>query len=580
VTFKNGVTGYVAEDFMITAPSAPTAVTLSSPANNAHLSAQPTFTWTSSPLATSYGVYINSVLKTTTTATSYTPGNVADGNDTWMVQAINSTGTANSATDSFELDTTPPTATLPTQSPTGGSSTFQFTVTYADATSGVNASTIGAGDVTVTGPNSFSQAASFVTYNSTTGVATYQITAPGGTWNAADNGTYTVLQVASSVADNFGNARAAGRIGLFSVNVFAYLSGAVLVVDFGNTTGSLSLSSSGQNLVVQQGSNSLNFRSGLLTGVTVTGTATGNTFTFTGPVTVPIELDLGGSASTVNVTAGTMTVSNDVTSTSPGLTLNVASGAAVAFTTNEALAALAINGGAVSLNSAASTTLNISGTFSITGAGTLDVGDGELLTTDPESVIQGYLQNGYNGGFWNGPGGIDSSVAFNDQTGATSVGYGDSADFAGTPSPFASTGSTPLASNQVVVKTAMVGDLLLSGNVGAEELSLLLSSYGTTTYDGTHLNTWAYGNIDYSTDGFVGPNDLSLFLSNYGINQSSGNNAAPAASANAAPASIPAASATDTAAPADTAAPMIVTATVAPKQPAIAHHHKRSSVLA
>jgi hypothetical protein len=103
-------------------------------------------------------------------------------------------------------------------------------------------------------------------------------------------------------------------------------------------------------------------------------------------------------------------------------------------------------------------------------------------------------------------------VAYNDQSGATSIGYGNIADFtfSGSTSPYRAGGPKALSANQVVVQTALAGDLLLSGSVGPNELALLLASYGTNG------NDWAYGNIDYSTDGLVGPNDLALLLSNYG----------------------------------------------------------------
>jgi hypothetical protein len=131
-------------------------------------------------------------------------------------------------------------------------------------------------------------------------------------------------------------------------------------------------------------------------------------------------------------------------------------------------------------------------------------------------VIGGYLSNGYAGGFWNGTspsgGAITSVVAFNDNSGATSVGYGNSADFTfgGSTSPYAVGGPKALSGNQVVVAPALAGDLLLSGTVGPNELALMLGSFGTTG------NDWAFGNIDYDAAGLVGPNDLSLLLSNFG----------------------------------------------------------------
>jgi hypothetical protein len=131
-------------------------------------------------------------------------------------------------------------------------------------------------------------------------------------------------------------------------------------------------------------------------------------------------------------------------------------------------------------------------------------------------VIGGYLANGYHGGFWNGisaaGGAINSVVAFNDNSGATSIGYGNSSDFTfgGSTSPYRVGGPKALSGNQVVIAPALAGDLLLTGSVGPNELSLLLNAFGTTG------NDWAFGNIDYDAAGSVGPNDLSLLLSNFG----------------------------------------------------------------
>ena len=57
-------------------------------------------------------------------------------------------------------------------------------------------STLDNNDVRVTGPNGFSVVPTFVgvdqTTNGTPRVATYRLTPPGGFWDGADVGTYTV----------------------------------------------------------------------------------------------------------------------------------------------------------------------------------------------------------------------------------------------------------------------------------------------------------------------------------------------------------------------------------------------------
>ncbi len=70
----------------------------------------------------------------------------------------------------------------------GGASPYTFTVTYTDDT-GVNVSSIGTGDVTVTGPNGFSSTPTFLSSSftqATSVTATYSFTPPGGGgWDAS-----------------------------------------------------------------------------------------------------------------------------------------------------------------------------------------------------------------------------------------------------------------------------------------------------------------------------------------------------------------------------------------------------------
>jgi hypothetical protein len=76
-----------------------------------------------------------------------------------------------------------------------GATTSTFTITFSDA-SGVDASAIEDANtlVKVTGPNGYSTTATFVSVSGTANsqVATYRITAPGGSWGTEDNGLYTV----------------------------------------------------------------------------------------------------------------------------------------------------------------------------------------------------------------------------------------------------------------------------------------------------------------------------------------------------------------------------------------------------
>jgi hypothetical protein len=105
---------------------------------------------------------------------------------------------------------------------TGGGNTHSFTVTYSDNVA-VNLATIDSSDIRVTGPNGFDQIAAFVSLNQagngTPRTATYRIDAPGGTWDYADNGTYSVAIRPNQVADTSGNSVLEGLLATFTVNI-------------------------------------------------------------------------------------------------------------------------------------------------------------------------------------------------------------------------------------------------------------------------------------------------------------------------------------------------------------------------
>ncbi|MFB2938596.1 GDSL-type esterase/lipase family protein [Aerosakkonemataceae cyanobacterium BLCC-F154] len=104
----------------------------------------------------------------------------------------------------------------------GEGTTHTFTVTYADD-DGIDVSTIDSSDIQVTGPNGFSQLAELVSVDSsgdgTPRTATYRIDAPDGSWDSADNGSYTVSLASSQVEDTDGNSIPSGDLGSFQVNV-------------------------------------------------------------------------------------------------------------------------------------------------------------------------------------------------------------------------------------------------------------------------------------------------------------------------------------------------------------------------
>ncbi len=105
---------------------------------------------------------------------------------------------------------------------TSGAKLYSFTVTY-QGYSPVLASTIGPGDITVTGPKKYSYLAKYVKKSSTKNalkiVATYSIVPPGGSWDRLDSGTYSVKLNAKQIKDTAGRTSLAATIGSFVVNI-------------------------------------------------------------------------------------------------------------------------------------------------------------------------------------------------------------------------------------------------------------------------------------------------------------------------------------------------------------------------
>ena len=200
------------------------------------------------------------------------------------------------------VDSTAPTASLTAGNLTSGGGTYTFTVTYSDNIA-VNVSTLNSSDIVVTGPNSFSQAATFVSVdtnsNGTPRTATYRITAPGGTWDLTDNGTYTIALQASQVADTSGNFAAAGSLGTFAVNIadIAAPTASLTATNLTSSTGTtytftvtyadnvaVNVASLNSSDLVVTGPNSF---SQAATFVSVNNTANGTTRTATYRITAP-----------------------------------------------------------------------------------------------------------------------------------------------------------------------------------------------------------------------------------------------------------------------------------------------------
>ena len=90
-----------------------------------------------------------------------------------------------------------------------GGATQSITVVYSDNIA-VDASTIDTGDITVAGPGGSVLSVTAVSFtpsvNSQTITAHYTLAAPGGSWDASDNGTYTINVNPGAILDTSGNS--------------------------------------------------------------------------------------------------------------------------------------------------------------------------------------------------------------------------------------------------------------------------------------------------------------------------------------------------------------------------------------
>ncbi len=122
-----------------------------------------------------------------------------------------------------QLDTTSPLASLNIANlTTEGSPGHEFSVTYSDDVA-LDTTTLGNGDLLVTGPNGYSNLVEFVGVdvpnNGTPRTATYSVSAPFGAWAATDNGVYQVTLLSAGVADVSGNFIDETALGQFTVAI-------------------------------------------------------------------------------------------------------------------------------------------------------------------------------------------------------------------------------------------------------------------------------------------------------------------------------------------------------------------------
>jgi fibronectin-binding autotransporter adhesin len=270
--------------------------------------------------------------------------------------------------------------------------------------------------------------------------------------------------------------------------------------------------------------------------LTLTGTVgSGDLTKGTNSGTLQLAQSAGFSiAGNINVNGGTLLVGPTGGETGPlsvGNTLTVNSGALAAIATG------------VSSNSVT----NSVSTLTLNGSGQFDLANSNLITSTPSNTIRQYLINGYNGGAWNGTGGISSvnanasyNIPASNGGHFTALGY-----TSGTSTVGAALG---LTAGQTLVKYTIYGDANLDGTVDINDLNIVLSNFLSG-----NPATWDTGDFFYA--GQTDISDLNAVLSNFFDTAPTTVRAANAAAKFKASTASTAKTLTGTVSPADTVSP-------------------------
>ena len=184
-------------------------------------------------------------------------------------------------------------------------------------------------------------------------------------------------------------------------------------------------------------------------------------------------------------------------------------------------------------------------TLTLNGSGQMDLGNNTLYTTTSSNTIRQYLINGYNGGAWNGTGGISSvnanasyNVPASNGGHFTALGYSSGTTIA----------ALGLTAGQTLVKYTIYGDANLDGTVDINDLNIVLSNFLSG-----NPATWDTGDFFYA--GQTDISDLNAVLSNFFDSAPTTVRAAKAAAKASASTASTAKTLTGTVSPADTVNP-------------------------
>lgn len=226
----------------------------------------------------------------------------------------------------------------------------------------------------------------------------------------------------------------------------------------------------------------------------------------------------GVGAGLVSVSGSVYLQTNAGTGAGPNLNLGASGTGLISLNADQDVNSIDIgNGGVIRLEEGGK--LITTRSVAIGQSGLLDITDGAMVvdytgsSTPFEQILsQVRAAANFENGYWDGPGGITSSLVGQSLTYGIAV-VDNELSVIGSPGFYLFDSSTPfdgriISPDSVLVKYALVGDSSLDGLVNDDDLFLFLASYTDT-----QTGSWLTG--DYTYDGLVNDDDLFLMLPNY-----------------------------------------------------------------
>jgi hypothetical protein len=210
---------------------------------------------------------------------------------------------------------------------------------------------------------------------------------------------------------------------------------------------------------------------------------------------------------TLFANAGTTTFNYSVGSGSATLSVGIASGANANFTASSFLASVNVASGGIARIAATSGSRALSmKSLSIGSTGKVDLTDDRMIIdhagASPIAGIVAQLTAGYNGGAWNSPAGITTSVP----APGFALGVAEASEvFTSFPATFA---GTSVDSTSVLIRYTKVGDANVDGAVDTLDFNLLAANFSQSG------RRWSQGDFNYN--GVTDSTDFNLLANQFG----------------------------------------------------------------